>query len=271
MAFPFYKRFNRYLKNERLLAPTTIIDIDNDIERFFYYLRGYNSTYQQVASVAALSEADVKEYLIRLQVQRAIKNTTYNKILTHLNIYFIFLFKNHLSSSLPTLNLKCLPKNKHGDIVPQNWSTELVFYLNNSKLNFYTRLMLLLLAHFYTITEIIDPDFYHILANEQWNKSELNFLKKFEVFYKSNINAPYSHALFLKAKLNIANPSLSLPGLHKILKKDRSKIELPLKPTQLYQNAILNYIAEHQNETDIQLCEKMHLTLESLNYYRSLT
>ena len=102
-----------------------------------------------------------------LQVKREIKNTTYNKYLTHLNVYFTFLFNERLSTSLPTLPLKGLKRSKN-DLVPVNWQEELSLLLENNDLSYYTRATLLFISHYYTITEILQSGFYQILDTKNF-------------------------------------------------------------------------------------------------------
>ena len=267
MEFPFEERFKEYLKNEAFLADSTINDLTKDINRFFLYLKT-NSNKVEI-NINEISELDIKDYLGMLQIKKQIKNSTYNKILTHLNRYFVFLFENNLSNKIPTLSLKGLEKNPAptSDI---NWTNKLINYLQNEDLSFYTRLTLLLLAHFYSIKEIIEPNFYKVLVNENWNDHELLFLHEFENFHSEFEELQQSKSLYLKQKINLSDPTMSLAGLHKILKKDSKKIDIPLKPSTLYQDAIISYIKNNQHLSDIDLCKNLRISKDSLNYYRSI-
>lgn len=269
MSFPYQERFTNYLASELFLADSTINDLVNDVERFFKYLRQENSNYINNPSVLNLSELDVKEYLGFLQIQKNIKNSTYNKILTHLNKYFIFLFQNQLITSLPTLSLKGLTKNNSSQKLT-DWTQNIELYLKDFQLSFYTRLTLLLLSHYYTITEIIEPSFYKVLTVENWNPTEKDFLNQFNHFHQKYEQLQQSKSLFLKEKINLAQPALSLAGLHKVLKKDQGKIDIELKPSKLYQSAVLDFINKNQTLTDDELCQHLRLTIESLAYYRTL-
>lgn len=270
MDYPFKKLFIDFLKNEQYLSSSTISDLSSDVARFFTFLKTNNTEYQKQLSIAAISTLDIKNYLSKLQIEKNIKNSTYNKILTHLNRYFIFLFEHELSNSLPTLSIKGIEKKKVKQHVIQPWTNKLTELLANQELSFYTRITLLLIAHYYTIKEIINPSFYQVLTDETWNESELIFLHQFEEFHQQFAKKQHSKAIYLKQKINIANPILSLPGLHKILKKDQAKVQFELKPSKLYQDAVLTYITNHQNYSDKKLCQNLHLTTESLNYYRSM-
>lgn len=272
MDFPYKERFINYLKNNRLLANSTVKDLTEDVQRLFNYLRENNPTYQSTADLNQITELEIKEYLSWLQIQRQIKNSTYNKILTHLNSYFVFLFQNGLATTLPTIGMKGMKKRKatppaKGTV---NWTKNLADYLANDQLAYYTRMTLLLTAHSFTTAEFIQSDFYRQLNEINWHPFEAEFLKQFAKEHETAVKLQHSKAIFLKERINLANPTLSLAGLHKILKKDQPKVDLPLKPSVLYQNAILNYIHHHQNLSDERLMHDLRLSRESLNYYRGL-
>ena len=272
MDFPYKKRFINYLKNDRLLADSTIRDLTEDVQRLFNYLRENNPIYQATADLNQITELEIKEYLSWLQIQRQIKNSTYNKILTHLNSYFIFLFQNGLATTLPTIGMKGMKKKKSMPPAKKtiNWTKNLAEYLANNQLTYYTRITLLLTAHYFTTAEFIQSGFYQVLDKIKWQPFEAEFLKHFAKEHEAAVKLQHSKAIFLKERINLANPTLSLAGLHKILKKDQPKVDLPLKPSVLYQNAILNYIHHHQNLSDERLMHDLRLSRESLNYYRGL-
>lgn len=131
MAFPYEKQFRHYLTNKRVLADSTQQDICSDVERLFTHLRQFNLVYRLNPSLSNIEESDVRDYLNMLQVKREIKNSTYNKTLTHLNVYFTFLFTHKLSTSLPTISLKGLKKETE-QVVPLNWADELEDCLKKS-------------------------------------------------------------------------------------------------------------------------------------------
>lgn len=271
MSFPYEKRFKRYLQNDKLVVKTTENDVCHDVNDLFIYLRNFNENYRRSGDLSLLEESDVIEYMIMLQTKRKIKNTTYNKVLTHLNTYFKFLFKNKLSSSLPTVTLQGLKRSPKQIEDVYGWQVELPGYLNSHTISNYTKMVLLLLAHFYTISEIVSPDFYHVLQREDWQKYEKDFIVQFQNEESDKQQMQNCHDLFLKTRLDLSAPRLSLAGLHKVLKKDQPHCSLPLVPRRLRQAAIAAYLNEHQNLTDGQLCGSLHLDLASLNYYRTMS
>lgn len=269
MDFPYTDRFSHYLKHDRLLADNTINDINHDVADLFNYLRHFNVLYQVNPDLDQLEETDIRAYFNMLQVERNIKNTTYNKVLTHLTTYFNFLFQNKLTTSLPTIGLKGL-KRQTDDSLPLNWVDQLPLLLSDDSLSYYGRLVLLLTSHFYTVKEMLQLGFYQILDRESWLDFEQAFLAEFKNHQADLQARQNSLELFLKQRLNLANPTLTLPALHKYLKQDQTQLPFSFKPSQLYQNAVCYFLVSHQDLSDQQLATRLRLDLTSLNYYRQL-
>lgn len=268
MSFPYEKRFILYLRNERFLEENTIADLTRDIIRFFNYLRQNNPNYRDSLKVSSISSNDIKEYLNTLSITNNIKNTTYNKMLTHINTYFKFLFINNLSPVLPTLSIKGRKRtvNKTNDLA---WTEKLAEYLVDDNLSLYTRMTLLLISHFYTIKEILQKDFYQELNQIEFTNFEYEFINLFNEEILNLQQRQHTHDIFLKKRLDIVSPQLTLPGLHKYLKKDQKNIDIKLSPRELYQNVVCYFILNNQNLSDTQLIQRLRLEdLTSLNYYR---
>ena len=267
MSFPYEQHFRKYLQTEKFLEDITINDICHDVSDLFIHLRNFNPIYRENSDLSLLEQSDIKDYFNMLQVKREIKNSTYNKVLTHLNSYFIFLFSHKLTTSMPTLTLKGLAKQETS-ITGLDWTTNLTTFLTDQSLSYYTRLMLLLLSKFYTINEILQPNFYQILANCELSVEQQKFLTEFMVFIAPLQELQNCQDLFLKQRINLANPRLSLPGLHKFLKKDQAHCSLILSPQKLYQSAILYHLNTHLDTPTEQLLTTLRLNPTSLIYYK---
>lgn len=265
--FPYEDRFRNYLNYDRNVENNTREDICRDVSNLFKHLRSFNAIYRDNPNLSKLSSSDIRDYLNMLQVRKNIKNSTYNKHLTHLNVYFSFLFDQRLSSSLPTLPLKGL-KRSNEILVPLNWVEDIHDFLKNDKLSYYTRMLLLLLTHYYSISQVLQPGFYEVLTTEVFNSQEQLFIKEFNNHMDPLRKKQNSRDLFLKSRVNFADPHLSLPGLHRYLKKDQQYCYIALIPRKLYQAVIFNAILTKQNLTDQQLATELHLDLTSLAYYR---
>ncbi len=265
--FPYENRFRHYLDYDRNVENNTREDICRDVSNLFKHLRSFNAIYRENPNLSKLSSSDIRDYLNMLQVRKNIKNSTYNKHLTHLNVYFSFLFDQRLSSSLPTLPLRGL-KRSNEILIPLTWAEDIHIFLKNDKLSYYTRMLLLLLKHYYPISQVLQPGFYGILTTEAFDSQEQLFIAEFNNHMDSLRKKQNSRDLFLKSRVNFADPLLSLPGLHRYLKKDQQYCHIALVPRKLYQAVIFNAILTKQNLTDQQLATELHLDLTSLAYYR---
>ena len=92
-SYPYQDAFNRTLR-QRAMAQATQDEYNATLTDFFKYLENFNPTYQRDHRVNQLQTPDVEQYLAMLVDARKIQNQTYNKVLSHLNVYFKFLFSH---------------------------------------------------------------------------------------------------------------------------------------------------------------------------------
>ncbi|AUJ32187.1 MAG: site-specific integrase [Liquorilactobacillus nagelii] len=262
--YPYQTVFENHLFQQKL-ASSTILSYRHDLLNFFTAMTNKLETTEP----DQITTSDLREYFFQMKKAASITDTTYNKILSHLNQYFIFLFQANLISSLPTLSLKGAAI-KSAAIMPINWSNQLPVLLSNSELSFYTRLALLLIAHFYAATEFLQPGFYLIWQIEKLTAAEQSFMQQFEKFHQPLCQRQNSSELFLKQR-HSNNPSLTLPALHKYLQRDQDQVAFPLTPQKLRTAAICNFLQKNRQLTNQTCCRQLHLDLNSLNYYRLLS
>lgn len=268
MIYPYKEAFSLSLKN-RPLSESTILEYNHDLTDFFNYLLLFNDAYQETNQVETILETDVRQYLNMLQEKREIKNSTYTKVLSHLNGYFKYLFVHQINTHIPTLMLKG-KKNTSSSIISFNWLLNFDSYLLNSDISYYSRLVLLMTRHFYKISEMLQPNFHVVFNQISFSETEKLFLTQFEVYIQRLQNLQQSNDYFLKLRKNVENPLLSLPGLHKFLKKDLQFIAPNASPSTLYQSAICFYILSNNMATDSELLDILRLDPSSLLYYRHL-
>ncbi|KRL01222.1 phage integrase N-terminal SAM-like domain-containing protein [Liquorilactobacillus capillatus] len=268
MNYPYQQRFEKYLTRQ-MLAASTISSYQQDLNDFFNYLRHFNFNYQEKPAVHLLQESDIREYLTMLLVKRSVKYSTYNKVLSHLTRYFEYLFHENLVQVLPPLFLHG-KKELKPTIAALDWPEKLEDLLADNGLSLYTRLTLLLCAHFYPVSEFLQPGFYTVLKKETLTSAERHFMLTFQTFIQPLQEKQKTADLFLKQRFDPIAPQLTLSALHKYLKGDAPKCPFPLGPQKLYQNAICHYLKHHQQVTDQAIMTSLHLTPMSLNYYRQL-
>ncbi|ANK59566.1 integrase [Loigolactobacillus backii] len=267
MSFPYQKSFNKYLQNKEL-APITISEYQHTLTDFFDYLQQFNWAYQSDPDLNNILENDIRDYLTMLLNQRALKNDTYNKIMSHLNNYFKFLFTRELITNYPTVGLKGLPKERLTTTFQTDWLQELPELLQNEQLTFYTRAALLLLAKGFTVKEFLSPGFYQQLDLSKLTPSERQFWSEFQTYRQPFATLQASQDLFLKTRRDTDQPQLTLPGLHKYLKRDGNILKITLLPSKLHQGYLMYYIINHRELSDQELMAALRLDPASLAYYK---
>ncbi|GAA3621347.1 phage integrase N-terminal SAM-like domain-containing protein [Secundilactobacillus similis DSM 23365 = JCM 2765] len=265
--YPYQDSFEQYLTIQEL-AQATIDEYSSVLTDLFRYLSDFNTGYQRDHRVATLLDRDVEQYLAMLVNERQVTNGTYNKVLSHINIYFKYLFTHDLIPQYPTVTLK---GKSHDQL--QTPSTKWIYLLPdilaNETLAVYTRLSLLLLSHFYPAKEFLTPGFYDQFDATTLTGAEADFWQRYQQFIQPIQQRQHSQDLFLKQRFG-GDPHLTSPGLHKYLKPDAKVLGFPLTPTRLYQSAIVNYLLTHSTQSDSTIAETLRLDPQSLGYYRQL-
>ncbi|WP_407885457.1 site-specific integrase [Levilactobacillus sp. N40-8-2] len=266
-SYPYQDAFNRTLQ-QRAMAQATQDEYNATLTDFFKYLENFNPTYQRDHRVNQLQTPDVEQYLAMLGDARQIQNQTYNKVLSHLNVYFKFLFSHSWTPYLPTLDLKSKPKQA-AQPLNYRWVDDLDSLLADPRLHVYTRLTLLLVAHGYPVQAFLQPNFTAHLKTQNWSASAQQFLTELQAFLTPLQQRFQSNDWFLKQRA-AADPHLTLPGLHKYLKPDESVAGFALSPTVLYQGYLVNYLRRHPQLSDREAILALHLEPDSIDYYRRL-
>lgn len=267
-AYPYQDAFNRLL-NDRSMADATRDEYTATLTDFFHYLENFNPTYQRDHRVNQLQTPDVEQYLAMLVDARQIQNQTYNKVLSHLNVYFKFLFSHRWTPYLPTLDLKSKPKQA-AQPINYRWVDRLDELLADDRLHFYTRLTLLLVARGYPVQSFLKPGVTAHLNTTDWSNAAQTFLKSFQTFVLPLQQRFVCDDWFLKQRA-AADPHLTLPGLHKYLKPDEAVAGFALSPTVLYQGYLVNYLRRHPQKTDGEVIAALNLPPDSIDYYRRLS
>nr|WP_173021193.1 phage integrase N-terminal SAM-like domain-containing protein [Secundilactobacillus folii] len=267
-AYPYQDTFEQYL-NHQELAQATIAEYRSVLSDLFNFLSTFNEGYQNDHRVATLMDRDVEQYLAMLVNQRQVTNGTYNKMLSHINIYFKYLFTHDLIQHYPTLTLK---GKSHDDLKPPTikWLHLMPEILANHQLAIYTRLTLLMSEHFYTVKEFLQPGFYQQFDSQALTKEERHFWAEYRRFITPLQERQHSRDLFLKQRLD-GDPHLTAAGLHKYLKPDEKILGFSLTPTRLYQSAVVEFLLQHPTMPNEALSQLLRLDPQSLDYYRRLT
>ncbi|MCL5457243.1 site-specific integrase [Loigolactobacillus coryniformis] len=269
LAYPYQKNFQHYLA-EKELADVTITEYARTLDDFFNYLHRFNWAFSSDPSLDNILENDVRDYLSMLLSQRELKNDTYNKILSHLNGYFKFLFTHELIAHYPTVALKGLSKETLQPTIDFAWLAQLPTLLTDQRLSYYTRALLLFSTYGFTSQEILAPGFAELAAKLPFTPVERDFIHDLHVYLQPLQTLQNSTELFLKTRLDRQHPQLTAPALHKYLKKDAPLLDFALTPRKLHQGYILHYLLQHRAASATELQQQLRLDPASLDYYRSL-
>lgn len=265
--YPYQDSFTKHLSSKDL-SEVTIDEYNKILTELFNYLSEFNKGYQSDHRVENLFNRDIEEYLNMLLNNRQISNSTYNKILSHINVYFNYLFTHNLNSNLPTIELKGLKKTSKED-VNVKWINELDSILKNNNVHFYARMTMLLTSKGYKSEEFLQTGFYKQLDSINFTENELIFKTSFDEFIKPIQKKQRSSDIFLKQRLS-KQPNITIQGLHKYLKPSEDVLNMSLNPSTLFQSYIVFYIQKNPNLNDIDLSTHLNLDLSSINYYKQL-
>ncbi|MEJ6400658.1 phage integrase N-terminal SAM-like domain-containing protein [Nicoliella lavandulae] len=265
--YPYQANFETYLK-QVALAPITISEYSSTLIDLFEYLSNFNHGYQKDHRVNQLYDRDIQQYMNMLVSERNITNTTYNKVLSHLNIYFKYLFSHDFTQKLPTLNLKGKERQLPSS-VSLKWLKELPNIITDDQVHIYTRLVLLLISKGYSIKEFLQPGFYKEFEQIKWQGFEQPFINQFKAFIEPIQVRQSSPDIFLKQRF-AGDPHITLAGIHKYLKPDEKKLGMPLKPSQLFQSYVVDYFLKHPDLSDTKLSSNLRLDMVSVLYYHQL-
>ncbi len=267
--YPYQTTFEAFLISQGL-APLTVTTYTTTLTGFFDFLRANRPAFAHHPQVDRVTETDVRSYFNYLKEERQATLATTNKVLSHLNRYFRYLFTHQLIHDYPTLTLHgALPKPAVK--VSPKWVNNLDDLLASNQLHYYTRLVLFLAARGYTVGEFLAPDFNEELRHlSPTTPTEDQFLRDFTVFHQPLSELQNCADPFLKTRLNREAPRLTNAGLHKYLKSDEKLTNFSLSPRNLHQGYVLNQLHLHRDWSDQQLMTHLRLDPASLLYYRRL-
>ncbi|WP_461239530.1 recombinase XerD [Paucilactobacillus sp. N302-9] len=264
IAYPYQAPFNLFLQNQQKSA-ATIASINQTLTQFFDFM-ATTSSFQTNPSVNNIFDRDIESFITQHQ---NVSPATYNKWLSQLNNYFKYLFTHQLNTHLPTINLHGQPKAAQSTI-SYTWLEKLDDILNDPQLHWYTKLTLLLLANGYQVAEILQPQFYLAWQDLTLTNTQQSFRQQFNDFISPLQHKQHSADIFLKQRIDIQHPQLSLPGLHKYLKPDSHYLGFSLAPKYLHQSYVLHFLQFHPTLNDQELEKQLGLDPQSLLYYRKL-
>lgn len=254
MAYPYQKAFQRYCKQERHYADSTMQIVNLSINVFWRYFQGGSD---EEPSIKEIQAANIQEFLDSLETNLDLKKNTINKYLSHIRLYFTFLYSHGLIDHYPMLEINGRKFNRQRRYVI-NWMPYIPKIAAIKNIHPETIMMLVAIAQGFTPNQALKLRYSSVIGGvtdpklKYYIKSHLNFEqdddpyilgKKFGGFYSSDFH------LIQKVK-----PDRKLLGM-----------ELTLQSLRLdYVYSLLS----QGKMTDDELMQKLHINAKTLVYYR---
>ncbi|CAI2601028.1 hypothetical protein AKUH4B507X_08310 [Apilactobacillus kunkeei] len=265
--YPYQDTFEIDLQNKGL-AKVTINEYTKILSDMFDYLSDFNKGYQKNHKVSNLFNRDIEEYLQMLLDERKINHNTYNKVLSHINVYFNYLFTHQLNSNLPTIDIKGL-KHESKSELDTSWLDTINVILADANVHFYARMTVLLISKGFKSEEFLQPGFYRLFNQITFSDEEKFFINLFDKFIQPIQLKQNSQDIFLKQRL-AEDPHITSAGLHKYLTPSEQYLGFSLSPSKLFTGYVIDFIKKNPDLCDSKLSSQLNLDLSSINYYKGL-
>ncbi|KRK80538.1 site-specific recombinase XerD [Companilactobacillus nodensis DSM 19682 = JCM 14932 = NBRC 107160] len=263
---PYLTGFNAYLKT-RHISPRAHTEYMNSLNDFFSYTIQHNDEYKITEDIKDVHEMDVRNFKNFMLENLHLSPSTINKVISNLNVYFKYLFSLKRTPEIPTLNINSVVVPKQSDF-PIEVFQNLPKYLN-SDLSIYTRLLILIISKGFNYKEAMEPDFYRTFNDLKFSTLEQKFIESYQAFMMPLRSQWNNQNLFLSRNKGANSPLLTVPALHRDLKRDSESTGLDLAPKKLYTTFILMALSTKDLSEDQERALDA-LETASLLYYRRL-
>ena len=121
MNYPYEREFTTYCKNEKNYSDLTMLIVNKSLTNFWKYFEAGNDAGTPLSEIKA---ADIQNYLNNLETNLKLKENTINKYLSHIRVYFTFLYSHHFITDYPMVEINGRKFNrKHTYVI--NWMDKL--------------------------------------------------------------------------------------------------------------------------------------------------
>lgn len=266
VKIPYLTGFEANLKT-RHISDKAHTEYMNSLNDFFNYTIQHNNDYKISEDIKDVHEMDVRLFKNFMLDNLQLSPSTINKVISNLNVYFKYLFSTKKTPEIPTLNINSVTVPKQSDF-PVEVFLKLPEYLKTD-LSIYTRLLILIIAKGFNYKEAMQADFYKKFNQLSFDKDELQFLNLYKAYIEPYHSYWNNNNLFLSRNRGANTPLLTVPAIHRDLKKDSESTGLDLSPKKLYTTFILLALSTKELSTDQQRALDA-LDTPSLMYYRRL-
>ncbi|RVU76852.1 site-specific integrase [Lactobacillus xujianguonis] len=253
MKYPYENEFFAYCKNEKKYTDRTMLIVTKSVASFWnYYQNGADD-----ATLDNIQATDIQNYLNSLETNLGMKKNTINKYISHLKVYFTFLYSHHLIKNYPVIEINGRRFNrKHIYVI--NWMDKLPQIAQIDGIHPETVKMMLAIALGYLPDEVLKLRYSDVYSKinsyelRQYLKKHTNFTngddpyilgKKFGGYYASDFHLSRR-----------AEPDRKLIGM-----------DITLQNLRL---SFVYSILSREDMTDKQLQQKLKVNAKTLFYYR---
>lgn len=255
MKYPYEKEFIRYCKTEKHYSDSTMLVVNRSIAVFWKYYK--DSYYDKEVKLDNVEASDIQNFLNNLETKLQMKKNTINKYLSHIRLYFTFLYSHKLVSQYPMLEINGRKFNRQ-HIYIINWMEKLPQIAQIENISPVTVKMMLGIGLGYfpdevlrlryndVIDQITAPSLrQYITENTDFDQDPNPYIlgKKFGGYYASDFH------------------------LAQVARADRKKIGMDIT----LQNLRLSYVYSILNQedlTDKELKKILRVNSKTLFYYR---
>lgn len=264
--FPHAKEFHDFLKHKKL-KEDSIHDYSETVNDFFNYLNHFNESYIYSGDISSIITNDVDQYMSMVYNERNCTDTTYNKIHTHLTMYFKYLFEFGINSNLPTYFIK-RKKLSYKKYIDSDWLDLLEEIVSNQSVHMFTKMFLILISKGYSPKEILRPGFFNEYKKIDFNDYQ-TFKNDFDDFIEKYQTIQGTEDIFLKKSYS-KSPNLTHRSLRKYLYPDSQILGISLVPSKLYQSYVISFIQKNNDKSVGTLAKMLNIEVESVMYYINL-
>lgn len=254
MNYPYEKEFNLYCKTAKNYTDNTMLIVTKSIATFWNYYVANSST---PSDLKHLQAADIQNFLNSLEEKLHFKKNTINKYISHIKLYFTFLYSHQLIDHYPVIEINGRKFNrKHVYVI--HWMDQIPQIAQNNQIHPETIMMMVGISLGYLPKEVLQLRYSDVI--NKINNYELRKYIKNNLDFSQN-DDPYLLATkkgsFYASDFHIAQR----------IKSDRKLIGMDIT----LQNLRLSYVYSILYDgklTDEELQKKLKINLKSLFYYR---
>lgn len=252
--YPYQKEFDLYCKVQKHYADSTMLVVRKSVAIFWKY---YVANSNVEATINHVKSSDIQDFLNGLETKLGLKKNTINKYISHLKVYFTFLYTHHLIDSYPVVEINGRKFNRmHHYLI--NWMDKLPQIAQLDGIHPVTVKMMVGIALGYLPNEVLRLRYSDVI--EQIKDSSLR------QYIMKNVNFGISKDPYLLGK-KFGGYYSSDYHLAQSVKADRKIIGMDITLQDLRLSYVYSILSE-KDLTDEELERKLRVNDKTLFYYR---